>query len=178
LLIELSQTLGGKLNYDKDEEPATWAILGTDTPTFERNFAALQGALLNRIKDRDETNLAFEIIGSAYANFVWKREVEKLEKEDRPRSEWPPKPPSGPDFRNWYMIWMIPSIGVLVSLLIFLAFFHLKPPTQVPAVGASKFAPSGGAALDTEGIVANREGVSSPAPDPAALTKPHDPPGP
>ncbi len=37
--------------------------------------------------------------------------------------------------RDWYMIWLIPSVGVLVSLLIFVVFFHIrrKPPADALA---------------------------------------------
>jgi MFS family permease len=32
---------------------------------------------------------------------------------------------------NWYAIWLVPSVGVLVALVIFVAFFHLRPRPQV-----------------------------------------------
>ena len=35
--------------------------------------------------------------------------------------------------RDWYHIWLVPSIGVAVSLAIFLAFFRIRPKQPVPA---------------------------------------------
>jgi MFS family permease len=32
---------------------------------------------------------------------------------------------------NWYMIWLVPSVGVMVSLVIFVLFFHMRPRPQV-----------------------------------------------
>jgi nucleoside transporter len=44
--------------------------------------------------------------------------------------------------RNWYTIWLVPSIGVVISLVIFLLFFHVQPASKVRPVstGESKAA--------------------------------------
>jgi MFS family permease len=33
---------------------------------------------------------------------------------------------------NWYAIWLVPSVGVFISLLIFIIFFRMRP--QAPVV--------------------------------------------
>ena len=38
--------------------------------------------------------------------------------------------------RNWYAIWLVPSVGVLVSLTAFVLFFHLKKQEKGQAVPA------------------------------------------
>jgi nucleoside transporter len=35
--------------------------------------------------------------------------------------------------RDWYTIWLIPSVGVLVSLLTFVVFFRMRPKPAVPS---------------------------------------------
>jgi MFS family permease len=44
--------------------------------------------------------------------------------------------------RNWYTIWLVPSIGVVISLVIFLLFFHVQPASKARPVstGESKAA--------------------------------------
>lgn len=36
-------------------------------------------------------------------------------------------------FHDWYAIWLVPSIGVGISLVIFVLFFHMKPRKAEPA---------------------------------------------
>jgi nucleoside transporter len=40
---------------------------------------------------------------------------------------------------NWYLFWLIPSAGVLLSLLVFVVFFHMRP--KAPAPLTPEFAP-------------------------------------
>jgi nucleoside transporter len=40
--------------------------------------------------------------------------------------------------RNWYAIWMVPSVGVIISLMIFLAFFHIRPSAANKSLDAGK----------------------------------------
>jgi nucleoside transporter len=42
--------------------------------------------------------------------------------------------------RNWYGIWLVPSIGVVVSLAIFLAFFHIQSSQKEQDLGRTKAA--------------------------------------
>ena len=43
--------------------------------------------------------------------------------------------PENSPIRNWYAIWLIPSVGVLASLAVFVLFFHLK--AKAPAASLS-----------------------------------------
>jgi nucleoside transporter len=42
-----------------------------------------------------------------------------------------PGMPGSPPDRDWYIIWLIPSVGVLISLVIFVAFFHIRRQPKV-----------------------------------------------
>jgi nucleoside transporter len=43
-----------------------------------------------------------------------------------------------PVFHEWYAIWLVPSIGVAISLVIFVLFFHMRPRQEEPADSAVK----------------------------------------
>jgi nucleoside transporter len=40
---------------------------------------------------------------------------------------------------DWYTIWLVPSVGVLFSLAVFILFFHMRP--QAPAVKSAEIPP-------------------------------------
>jgi nucleoside transporter len=127
LVVELSQLTGGKLKFDDADQKLALAALGKTQKKFDKNFAAFESALRNNMANPRDADLTAEVVKAARSKLRWQKKVDQLKHVGVPKEDWPAAPEAGPDIRDWYSIWIIPSIGVLISLVIFVLFFHLRP---------------------------------------------------
>jgi hypothetical protein len=164
LLVAISQATGGGLKPSDEKKKVTLAVLGDTKIDFKANAAHLREALNKEIADPKLAERVFNVLAYGHEKMLWEQERDRLKEAKAPEKDWPKEPPQPPnsDYRNWYMIWMIPSVGVLGSLVLFVLFFHLKPEART-GPDTSHFEPSAGE-THKEGILPHRDALSSEEP--------------